>query len=181
MNFLKYFSKKEDDPFTHFEIIVESPHKNNPSPRLVTKSTYQGDQDMDHLVTDLVGVFDANQDGIGRQDIILQCKEREQVLLFFNRGHSKDQHVVKVCRLNGEQIGVLSPGTMIAIQENSKLDYGTHAYIMRVGAGSGNPNMMAVSLLIVFSEKGMDESVIHEYAESVMSEKQMAGMIDSIN
>ena len=65
MNFLKNFSKKEDDPFTQFEIIVESSHKTNPSPRLVTKSQHS-DHDMDYLVTDLLGVFDANPDGGSR-------------------------------------------------------------------------------------------------------------------
>jgi hypothetical protein len=180
MNFLKNFSKKEDDPFTQFEIIVESPHKNNPSPRLVTKSQHS-EHDMDYLVTDLLGVFDANSDGTSRQDIILQCKERERVLLFFNRDNEKGQQTVKVCRTNGDQIGVLSPGTLTTIQENSKLGYVTHAYILRVGHGCDNPNSMAVNLLIVFSEKGLDESLVHDYAESVMTENQMAGLIDSID
>jgi hypothetical protein len=180
MNFLKNFCKKEDDPFTQFEIIVESSHKSNPSPRLVTKSQHS-DHDMDSLVTDLLDVFDANPDGTSRQEILLQCKERERVLLFFNRGKADARHTVKVCRMDGNQIGVLSPGTLTTIQENSKLGYVTHAYILRVGAGSGTPNSMAVSLLIVFSEKGLEESVVHDYAESVMTENQMAGLLDSID
>ncbi len=180
MNFLKNFFKKEEDPFTKFEIVVESAHKINPSPRLITKSKH-GDHDMDCIVTDLLGVFDSNPDGVKRQDIILQCKERDQVLLFLNRGNAGTPHRVKVCRMNGEQIGLLSPGSLKAIQENSKLGYATHAYIIRVGPGSGNPDSLAVRLLIVFSEKGLEESVIHDYAESVMTEKQMEGLLDSIN
>ena len=180
MNFLKNFCKKEDDPFTQFEIIVDSSHKTNPSPRLVTKSQHS-DHDMDSLVTDLLGVYDANPDGASRQDILLQCKERERVLLFFNRGNEGAQYMVKVCRMNGNQIGVLSPGTLTTIQENSKLGYATNAYILRVGASDGNSNSMAVSLLIVFSEKGLEESLVHDFAESVMTENQMAGLLDSID
>ena len=89
--------------------------------------------------------------------------------------------MVKVCRMNGNQIGVLSPGTLTTIQENSKLGYATNAYILRVGASDGNSNSMAVSLLIVFSEKGLEESLVHDFAESVMTENQMAGLLDSID
>jgi hypothetical protein len=179
MNFFKNLFKKEDDPYTQFEIIVDTSHKTNPSPRLVTKSKHS-DHDMDNVVTDLLGVFESNPDGTSRQDNILQCKERERVLLFFNRGNAETQHKVKVCRLNGEQIGQLSPGSLKTIQENSKLGYATHAYILRVGPGASNPSMIAVRLLIVFSEKGMEESLVDEYAESVMTEKQMEGLLDSI-
>lgn len=45
-----------------------------------------------------------NEDGTRRQDIIRRCKVGEPINLI-HEPHPKDKNAIKVCRLNGEQIG----------------------------------------------------------------------------
>jgi hypothetical protein len=47
-----------------------------------------------------------NDDGTSRQDIIRHCKIGEPIKLI-HEPHPKDKNAVKVCRLNGEQLGYI--------------------------------------------------------------------------
>jgi hypothetical protein len=47
-----------------------------------------------------------NDDGTSRQDIIRRCQVEEPINLIYEP-HPKDKNAVKVCRLNGEQLGYI--------------------------------------------------------------------------
>ncbi len=50
-----------------------------------------------------------NPDGTNRQEVIRVCHQGEDVLLVPEPGHLLDSHALKVCRVNGQQLGFLAP------------------------------------------------------------------------
>lgn len=55
----------------------------------------------------IVGVTHSNEDGTSRQQVIKRCKPRERLLLFPDPDNQFDNNAIKVCRLNGQQVGFI--------------------------------------------------------------------------
>ncbi len=59
------------------------------------------------LIVRVVGVTNKNFDNRNRQDILKECLEGEQLVLVKEIDNKFSRYAIKVCRLNGEQIGYL--------------------------------------------------------------------------
>lgn len=59
------------------------------------------------LIVRVVGVTNKNIDNRNRQDILKECLEGEQLVLVKEIDNKFSRYAIKVCRLNGEQIGYL--------------------------------------------------------------------------
>jgi hypothetical protein len=55
--------------------------------------------------TQVHGINHKNDDGSSRQEIIRRCREGEEVQLVPEPTNRYDANAVKICRLNGEQLG----------------------------------------------------------------------------
>jgi hypothetical protein len=68
------------------------------------------------------GILHNNADGTSRQAIIANCREGEEVLLMPEPDNPVDADAIKVCRLNGEQIGYWpgDDGQMVAQLQGGK-------------------------------------------------------------
>jgi len=91
---------------------LDLPYGTNPCPRCKIELGWKG-QDANTIpypatkssfVIGIKGESQVNENGTRRQDIIRLCKIGEPVKLI-HEPHPKDANAVKVCRLNGQQIG----------------------------------------------------------------------------
>ena len=55
----------------------------------------------------VIGINQKNADGTSRQDIINGCHKSEELVLVSEPGNYHEPGAVKICRMNGEQIGYL--------------------------------------------------------------------------
>ncbi len=69
--------------------------------------TEYGDEIVESFFTKVVGVTFDNPDGENRQKVISRCKEGEILRLLRDSTISGHPNAVKVCRLNGEQLGYI--------------------------------------------------------------------------
>lgn len=61
----------------------------------------------DFLIAKVVGVTNKNYDNKNHQDILKECKEDEQLMLVKEIDNRFSRYAIKVCRLNGDQLGYL--------------------------------------------------------------------------
>ena len=55
----------------------------------------------------IAGVTMSNEDGSSRIDILAKCKAGEELQLIREPDNPYDKNAVKVCRMNGEQLGFI--------------------------------------------------------------------------
>jgi len=67
--------------------------------------------------TKVAGVTYNNEDGSNRQKIISQCKVGEKLMLIPDPTNKYDENAVKICRINGQQIGHLNANLAYEIKE----------------------------------------------------------------
>jgi hypothetical protein len=95
----------------------------------------------------VVGVTFSNPDGTSRQEIIKRCKVGERLKLI-HHPIPQDENAVKICRLNGQQLGHLSAD--IAIEISGLLDRRTRidAEISEVTGGTSKKPIRGCNILI---------------------------------
>jgi hypothetical protein len=86
------------------------PYGTSPCPGCKSELGWIGQTDIPYLIRsftiEVKGESYTNDDGTQRQDIIRHCKIGEPIKLV-HEPHPKDKNAVKVCRLNGEQLGYI--------------------------------------------------------------------------
>ena len=167
MGVFSLFNKEELDSFNTFQIIIETPLKNQPLPRNVPNSDFEG-HDIDHTTIPVIEVTESNKDGITRQDILKGCRQGEQLKLFVE-GDDEHNPSVRVCRNLGEQIGYLPPGMGRTVIDNSLVGYRNSVFISEINGGTtGNP-LLGVNVHIIFAHDDTPDSVMAEYIESLVA------------
>lgn len=162
------FNKEELDPFNTFQIIIETPLKNQPLPRNVPYSDFEG-YDIDHSTTPVIEVTESNEDGTTRQDVLKGCRQGEQLKLILEEEDAEQNFAVKVCRNTGDQIGYLPPGMSRTVIDNSLVGYRNSVYISELNGGTtGNP-LVGVNVHVIFAHEDTPESVMNEYIESLVT------------
>lgn len=66
------------------------------------------------FLTEVHGIFHQNDDGSSRQKIIRDCRPGEEMKLVLEPDNKFDSDAIKICRLNGQQIGYWSGGDRMA-------------------------------------------------------------------
>jgi hypothetical protein len=167
MGMFGLFKKEEMDPFNTFQIIIETPLKNQPLPRNVPHSDFEG-YDIDHYSAHVIAVTDSNEDGTTRQDILKACRQGEQLELIQDEENGLDPSV-RVCRNTGEQIGYLTPGMSRTVIDNSLVGYRNTVFISELTGGTtGNP-LLGVNIHIIFAHEDAPEKVMKDYIESLVT------------
>lgn len=65
-------------------------------------------QERRHFFTQLHGIFHKNPGGTSRQAIIRKCHVGEELRLVREPDNPRDRYAIKVCRINGDQLGYVS-------------------------------------------------------------------------
>lgn len=60
------------------------------------------------------GIFHKNSNRSSRQDIIAACRVNEEVFLYPQPDNPADHDAIRICRHNGERLGHLQAGTILA-------------------------------------------------------------------
>ena len=161
------FNKKNLDSFNTFQIIIETPLKNQPLPRNVPNTDFEG-HDIDHSSTPVIEVTESNEDGTTRQDVLKGCQQGEQLKLILEEQDQQDP-AVRVCRKSGEQIGYLPPGMGRTVIDNLLVGYRNSVYISEINGGTmGNP-LLGVNIHIIFAHEDSPDSMVNEYTQSLVT------------
>jgi len=104
-----------------------------------------------HFYTKVVGVTHENRDGRRRQDIIPCCHEGEQLEMVHEPDNPHDKNAIKVCRLNGDQLGYIRRELAEDIIKRLRNGYSFSVLLKNITVGD---ECLGANLLILQLEPG---------------------------
>lgn len=115
--YIKYYIDKQKDTANLFVKKAENSQEKRPLSRETLRNINENRElkndnksnifKDDLLIVRVVGVTNKNIDNRNRQDILKECLEGEQLVLIKEIDNKFSRYAIKVCRLNGEQLGYL--------------------------------------------------------------------------
>jgi hypothetical protein len=134
------------------------------------------DSKVRHFHTKIVGVTHQNSDGTDRQNVIRRCGLFENLALDHEEHNPHDSNAVRVCRINGQQLGYLNSGLAAEIVEKSESGYHFAVFIKDL-TGGRNGQSVGVNLLIVQAEPGVRTSRVKNYLKRLIrDDPELRGM-----
>ncbi len=114
------------------------------------------------------GVTFKNSDGSSRQDVIIDCKPKEQLQLIRDRENPRDRNAIKVCRANGDQLGFLSGEVAAKCAPRIEKGYIYVAFVKNIEEFERNERpMLGMNILVVAASPGVDVAGAWAYVESL--------------
>lgn len=117
-----------------------------------------------------------NADGTDRQRVIRGCRLFENLVLDHEEDNPHDSNAVRVCRINGPQLGYLNSGLAEEIVEKSESGYHFAVFIKDLTGGKKGQSV-GVNLLIVQAEPGVSTARVKRYLKRLIREdSELQGM-----